>query len=305
MLFAHADPRGPRCSPTSTCCSLRCSAPLTISCLNGQERPAQPDRRGGRHALRRASDHGITLRRALLAVAAKRLGHLFPRLPKRPGFHKRRARLADTIEALIVVFAERQPRLPRRPGAGRLHPGRVRPRNGQARRPAALADARRRRRLRLLRQPQPLLLGLSPARPVRARRHAQRTGADLAQDARARGLPATCSSGSDRTGPLTVLGDKGYAGADFEAGRRRSAPPSCGPAARTSPATDRTSLRSASGSSRSSGPARTSSPSSATAPAPSAGCGRGSPAGSLALAAAVSLNYELGRPSRALVDYMA
>jgi DDE family transposase len=44
-----------------------------------------------------------------LAVAAKRLGHLFPRLPKQPGFHKRRARLADTIEALITEFARHSP----------------------------------------------------------------------------------------------------------------------------------------------------------------------------------------------------
>jgi hypothetical protein len=44
-----------------------------------------------------------------LAVARKRLGHLFPALPKQPGFHKRRARLADTIEALILEFARHSP----------------------------------------------------------------------------------------------------------------------------------------------------------------------------------------------------
>jgi hypothetical protein len=44
-----------------------------------------------------------------LAVAAKRLQHLFPKLPKQPGFHKRRAKLADTIEALIVEFARHSP----------------------------------------------------------------------------------------------------------------------------------------------------------------------------------------------------
>ena len=52
-------------------------------------------------------------------------------------------------------------------------------------------------------------------------------------------------------------------------GRRARAPRSSGRPARTSPTTAFTSPRSASGSSRSSGPARTSSPSSATAPAPS------------------------------------
>ncbi len=39
------------------------------------------------------------------AVAAKRLAHLFPRLPKRPAFVKRRLRLSDTIEALIAEFS--------------------------------------------------------------------------------------------------------------------------------------------------------------------------------------------------------
>src|SRR2546430_4111033 len=42
-------------------------------------------------------------------TAGKRLAHLFPRLTKRSGFHKRRARLADTIEALIEQFARDSP----------------------------------------------------------------------------------------------------------------------------------------------------------------------------------------------------
>lgn len=52
---------------------------------------------------------GIPSDPRFLAIAAKRLDHLFPRLPKRPGFHKRRARLADTIEALIAEFASHSP----------------------------------------------------------------------------------------------------------------------------------------------------------------------------------------------------
>jgi hypothetical protein len=52
---------------------------------------------------------GIPSDPRFLAVAAKRLDHLFPRLPQRPGFHKRRARLADTIEALIAEFASHSP----------------------------------------------------------------------------------------------------------------------------------------------------------------------------------------------------
>ncbi|HSS05265.1 MAG TPA: IS982 family transposase [Solirubrobacterales bacterium] len=52
---------------------------------------------------------GIPSDRRFLAVARKRLGGLFPELPKQPGFHKRRARLAETIEWLIGVFAADSP----------------------------------------------------------------------------------------------------------------------------------------------------------------------------------------------------
>ncbi|MEX1142564.1 MAG: IS982 family transposase [Thermoleophilaceae bacterium] len=52
---------------------------------------------------------GIPSDRRFLAVAAKRLSHLFPQLPKQPGFHKRRRRLAETIEWLIGVFASQSP----------------------------------------------------------------------------------------------------------------------------------------------------------------------------------------------------
>jgi Transposase DDE domain len=52
---------------------------------------------------------GIPSDRRFLAVARKRLGDLFPELPQQPGFHKRRARLAETIEWLIGVFAAQSP----------------------------------------------------------------------------------------------------------------------------------------------------------------------------------------------------
>jgi len=52
---------------------------------------------------------GIPSDRRFLAVAAKRLGDLFPELPQQPGFHKRRARLTETIEWLIGVFAAESP----------------------------------------------------------------------------------------------------------------------------------------------------------------------------------------------------
>ena len=52
---------------------------------------------------------GVPSDRRFLAVAEKRLSHLFPQLPQQPGFHKRRRRLAETIEWLIGVFAAECP----------------------------------------------------------------------------------------------------------------------------------------------------------------------------------------------------
>ena len=52
---------------------------------------------------------GISSDPRFLAVAAKRLNHLFPRLPQREGFYKRREALSDTIEALIDEFARHSP----------------------------------------------------------------------------------------------------------------------------------------------------------------------------------------------------
>src|SRR3954449_8398889 len=44
-----------------------------------------------------------------LAVARRRLAHLFPALPERSAFHKRRLRLSAVIEALIAEFARHSP----------------------------------------------------------------------------------------------------------------------------------------------------------------------------------------------------
>jgi hypothetical protein len=52
---------------------------------------------------------GIPSDHRFARVAAKQLAHLFPGLPKRAGYFKRRDRLADTIEALIGVFASHSP----------------------------------------------------------------------------------------------------------------------------------------------------------------------------------------------------
>lgn len=52
---------------------------------------------------------GIPSDRRFLAVARKRLLHLFPELPGQSALHKRRRRLAAAIEWLIGVFASQSP----------------------------------------------------------------------------------------------------------------------------------------------------------------------------------------------------
>ncbi len=52
---------------------------------------------------------GIPSDPRFIAVARRRLGHLFPVLPDRDGFYKRREALSDTIEALIAEFASHSP----------------------------------------------------------------------------------------------------------------------------------------------------------------------------------------------------
>ncbi len=52
---------------------------------------------------------GIPSDARFIAAARKRLGHLFPDLPDREGFYKRRERLSDVIEALIAEFAAHSP----------------------------------------------------------------------------------------------------------------------------------------------------------------------------------------------------
>src|SRR5262245_38623641 len=52
---------------------------------------------------------GIGSDARFLRVARKQLAHLFPVLPNRPGYLKRRQRLSDTIEWLTAVFASESP----------------------------------------------------------------------------------------------------------------------------------------------------------------------------------------------------
>jgi hypothetical protein len=52
---------------------------------------------------------GLPSDRRFLAAARRQLGHLFPQLPGQGGLHKRRGRLSDAIEWLIGVFADQSP----------------------------------------------------------------------------------------------------------------------------------------------------------------------------------------------------
>jgi hypothetical protein len=52
---------------------------------------------------------GIPSDRRFLAAARRQLGHLFPHLPSQPAYWKRRRRLADAIEWLMGVFAAQSP----------------------------------------------------------------------------------------------------------------------------------------------------------------------------------------------------
>ena len=240
-------------------------------------------------------------------IAARRLRHLFPGLTGRSGFHRRRDRLAETIEALIASFA--------------------------ARSPGWHDDL--------------LLVDSTPIECARSRETVKRGGSNCLADAIADAADyGWCASHSrwfwgfrlhtlmapdgtpramaltspkegerevclrllgrvNRSGPLTVLGDKGYAGTDFQTDAaelgativrpRRKDEPEGGPhlaplrqriesiywTAKDILALERHGARTL------------------------RGLRVRIAARFLALAAAVSLNHELGRSSRALVDYVA
>ena len=120
---------------------------------------------------------GIPSDRRFLKVAAKRLCHLFPELPAQPGCFKRRRRLADTIEWLMSVFVSQSPGekddlllIDSTPiECARSRPDRQ------------TLGARGCCRLRLVRQSQPLFLGVSTARDLRSRRYPACAHARFAQ----------------------------------------------------------------------------------------------------------------------------
>ena len=89
---------------------------ISVYCTADDLLPQRP-----RNARRRLSDAeivtlcvaqvlmGIPSDRRFLRAARRQLGHLFPFLPSQDGLHKRRARLSDSIEWLVAVFAARSP----------------------------------------------------------------------------------------------------------------------------------------------------------------------------------------------------
>lgn len=240
-------------------------------------------------------------------IAAKRLGHLFPSLTRRSGLHKRRARLTEAIEWLIGVFAAESPGfhddlllVDSTPVECARSRETVK-RGGESALPDALADAADYGycashsrwfwgfRLHTLMAPDGTPRAMALTSPKEGERE----------------VCLRLLGRVNRTGPLTVLGDKGYAGADFEAAAADLGATVVRPQRKDEPqgglhlaplrqriesiywtakdilALERHGARTLRGLR-----ARIASR-------------------LLALAAAVALNHELGRPSRALVDYVA
>jgi DDE family transposase len=243
---------------------------------------------------------GIPSDRRFLAVASKHLRHLFPNIPGQGGYFKRRRRLVDTLEWLMEVFASQSPGFYDDLLLVDSTPVEC-ARSRETVKRLQLADAADYGycpshsrffwgfRLHLLAAPDGTPRALTLASPKRDERQ-------VALELLAR---------TRRDGPVTVIGDKGYAGAEF---------------ARSVSDMNATILR----------PARKDEPGRGPHLAPIRQriesifwtCkdlltlerhGAGTLPGLrerilqrfLTLAAAVSLNHQLGRPSRALVNYCA
>ena len=162
---------------------------------------------------------GIPSDERFIKTAVKRLGHLFPELTQRSGYIKRRDRLADTIEWLIGVFASQSPGysddlllVDSTPVECARSRETVK-RGGASSLAGALSDAADYGycashsrffwglRLHLLCAPDGTPRAIELTSPK-----------DNERDVCLRMLARV-----NRNGPLTVIGDKGYAGRDFEA----------------------------------------------------------------------------------------
>jgi hypothetical protein len=250
---------------------------------------------------------GVGSDERFVKIAVKRLGHLFPALTRRSGFHRRRDRLAETIEALIAAFAARSPGwhddlllVDSTPVECARSRETVK-RGGSSRLGDAIADAADYGycashsrwfwgfRLHTLMAPDGTPRAMALTSPKEGERE----------------VCLRLLGRVNRSGPLTVLGDKGYAGADFEAD-----------AAQLGATVVRPRRRDEDGEGPHLAPLRQriesiywTAKDILSLERHGARTLRGLrvriAARFLALAAAISLNHELGRPSRALVDYVA
>jgi hypothetical protein len=250
---------------------------------------------------------GIGSDARFVKIARKRLLHLFPGLTKRSGFHKRRDHLADVIEALIAAFASQSPGyyddllLADSTPIECARSRETVKRSGSSSLGDAIANAADYGycashsrwfwgfRLHTLMAPDGTPRAMALTSPKEGERE----------------VCLRLLARVNRTGPLTVLADKGYAGTDFEADAadlgatvfrpRRKDEPGAGP--HLAPLRQR--IESIYWSAKDI----------LTLERHGARTLRGLRARIasrlLALAAAISLNYELGRNSRALIDYVA
>lgn len=244
---------------------------------------------------------GIPSDRRFLAVARKRLVHLFPQLPAQPGYYKRRRRLAESLEWLMGVFASQSP------GAGDdlllIDSTPVEcARSRETVKRSALGDAADYGycashsryfwgfRLHGLFAPDGTPIAMRITSPKDGER-------DVALGLLARAQPGR---------QITVIGDKGYAGREFEAAARELGATIVRPRRKDEDPTDRPHLA----------PIRQRIESifwtlkdiltlERHGARTLAGLRERLLARFLTLAACITLNHQLGRPSRALVDYVA
>ena len=179
---------------------------------------------GRRNARRRVTDAevvtlcvaqaimGIPSDRRFLAVAAERLGHLFPDLPASPPTTSAGAALRTRSNG---SWASSPRRAPARDDLLLLDSTPVE--CGRSVRPPSVRRSRS-RRLRLLRRPFPLVLGLAPASSLRPGRHSPGGRRSADPTPRRTGGGARAAERAARGGE-TLVCDKGYAG---RSSRRRS-----------------------------------------------------------------------------------
>jgi hypothetical protein len=243
---------------------------------------------------------GIPSDRRFLAVARKHLRHLFPTIPAQAGYFKRRRRLSETLEWLLEVFASQSPGFYDDLLLIDSTPVEC-ARSRETVKRSALGDAADYGycpshsrffwgfRLHLLAAPDGTPRALTVASPKRDER-------EVALELIAR---------TRRHGAVTVIGDKGYAGRDFATKAAALGATLLRPSRKDEPgrgphlAPIRQRIESIFWSCK--GTLTLERHGARTLP----GLRERILQRLLTLAAAISLNHQLGRPSRALVDYCA